>query len=483
MRRFFVKNILFVVAVNLLVKPLWIFLIDRTVQNRVGHETYGTYQALFNLALIFQILLDFGLTNYNTRTIAQQPEKLPQLFPAMLSTRLLFFVGYGIVVGLVAWLIGYTPAELTLLGGILAIQGLNTLMQFLRSNVAALHRFRLDGLLSVTDRFLMIVLCSVLLFHPAFSGGFTIGWFVLAQVVCYGLAVVIGYVLLRSITKLPFRFTIHLPTVLGIIKESLPYALLIFLMYLYSRSDTLLIERLCGPAGKEEAGRYAAAYRLLDVSNMFALMFASILLPLFGRMLAQKQDVMPIIRLSVNLLLPVAFIGTAIAIFWGAPIMQLLYNEARPEDGVVFAWLMACFPSYCIMYVYSTLLTANGNLNLLNKQALAGVFINLALNLYLIPRYYALGAGIASFITQALMALGFIFLSGRALQVRVDNRWTLTHLLFLGSVLLAAYAATLLPVNWMLQLSILTVCGLLLMLVFRFLSVRAVRELLRYKKP
>ena len=33
MRRFFVKNILFVIAVNVLVKPIWVLFIDRNVQN------------------------------------------------------------------------------------------------------------------------------------------------------------------------------------------------------------------------------------------------------------------------------------------------------------------------------------------------------------------------------------------------------------------------------------------------------------------
>ena len=46
----------------MLVKPAWVFLIDRTVQNRVGHAAYGTYQALFNLGVIFQIILDLKLS-------------------------------------------------------------------------------------------------------------------------------------------------------------------------------------------------------------------------------------------------------------------------------------------------------------------------------------------------------------------------------------------------------------------------------------
>ena len=57
--RQFISNITFLVFVNLIVKPFWIFGIDRTVQNAVGAEQYGTYFALFNFTMLFHILLDF----------------------------------------------------------------------------------------------------------------------------------------------------------------------------------------------------------------------------------------------------------------------------------------------------------------------------------------------------------------------------------------------------------------------------------------
>src|ERR1044072_8945812 len=102
MRRAFVKNILFILGLNIIIKPVWIFLIDRNVQNRVGHEAYGNYQTLFNLGLILQIILDFGLNNYNNRIIAQQPERLKELFPKMLSVRLLLMFVYAMVLFVVA---------------------------------------------------------------------------------------------------------------------------------------------------------------------------------------------------------------------------------------------------------------------------------------------------------------------------------------------------------------------------------------------
>ena len=379
MRRFFVKNLLFVITVNLLVKPLWVFLVDRTVQNRVGHAGYGTYQALVNLGLIFNIILDFGLTYYNTHIISGAPGKLRTLFPAMLSARLVLGGVYAAIVLVAGWLLGFSSGEMLLLAGIVVIQSLNSLLLFLRSNISSLHKFRLDALLSVTDRLLMIGVCSVLLFWPSMPA-FQIEWFVIAQIACYALAIILASYFMRRIASVSFIPSFNTREVGGIVKKSIPYATLVFLMAVHMRADMILIERISGPDSKNFAGIYAAAYRLLDVGNMFGIMFSGMLLPIFGRLLSQKHDIQPIVRLSVNILLPVAFIATGAAVFFGTDIMQWLYTEMDEYSGRVFAWLMACFPAYCIMYIYSTLLTANGNLVLLNKVAIAGVVINLSLN-------------------------------------------------------------------------------------------------------
>ena len=69
MNRKFVTNLALLLLLNLLIKPFWIFGIDRSVQNTVGAGEYGLYLALFNWALIFNIVLDIGITNFNKELI------------------------------------------------------------------------------------------------------------------------------------------------------------------------------------------------------------------------------------------------------------------------------------------------------------------------------------------------------------------------------------------------------------------------------
>jgi O-antigen/teichoic acid export membrane protein len=184
LRHFFARNLLFVIGINMLVKPVWIFLIDRNVQIRVGHADFGTYTALLNISVIFQIILDFGLNSYNTRTISAEPERIKTLFPTLLSARIALFGLYEGIVLLAGYIMGYRGSELWLLAGTTLLQGLTIILLFVRSNVAALQRFKLDGVLSVTDRLIMIALCSFLLWSPFTANRFKIEWFVLSQIGC-----------------------------------------------------------------------------------------------------------------------------------------------------------------------------------------------------------------------------------------------------------------------------------------------------------
>jgi O-antigen/teichoic acid export membrane protein len=479
MRGFFARNILFVVVLNLLIKPIWIFLIDNTVQNRVGHD-YGSYQALFNLGIIFQILLDFGIANYASRTIAANPSQIRQLFPALLTARLLLGILYSILLFIIAYILGYEGEELHLLAGISIIQLLNSTLLFFRSNVAGLHKFKTDGFLSIIDRLLMIVVCGFLLI--VYRNKFTIEWFILAQIICYGIAVVLAFFIVQSISKIRLRLSFNIRDVWWHMKKSLPYAALIFLMSLYTRTDMLLVERLSGALGRQEASIYAAGYRLLDFINMIGLMAAGMLLPIFGGMLARKENLQELIRLCVNVLLPTSFLVVVIAYFFNQQIMGFLYPDLPLSKGRVLLGLACAFPALSITNIYSTLLTANGNLMLMIRIALIGVLVNLGLNFIIIPNYHAVGAAVIACLTQSVVALSYLFFAKKELSLKTDMRWVLSFLFYMILLGAIGFIISHIGLPWLLQFIIIGFAGLSMIFLMQFLDIRSFKKLLHLKK-
>lgn len=94
MQKKFLSNLFLLVVLNLLIKPFFILGIDAEVQNRVGEIEYGNYFALLNFSFLLNILLDLGITNYNTRNIAQHPQLIEKHFSKIFWLRMvLFFSG------------------------------------------------------------------------------------------------------------------------------------------------------------------------------------------------------------------------------------------------------------------------------------------------------------------------------------------------------------------------------------------------------
>jgi O-antigen/teichoic acid export membrane protein len=69
---------------------------------------------------------------------------------------------------------------------------------------------------------------------------------------------------------------------------------------------------------------------------------------------------------------------------------------------------MFTFIPISTIYVFGTLLTAKGDLKVLNTIALLGIILSISLNLVLIPKNGAVGAAKAALITQLVVALAHI---------------------------------------------------------------------------
>ena len=169
MQNRFIKNIIFLLFLNLLVKSFWILGIYRDVQNLLGDASYGTYQALFNFSYLFYILLDLGITNFNSRAVAQDPKNLSKHFGGLTEIKLVLGLLYAVVIFVVGYFLGYCEGlKLKLLCWCGLNQILLSFILYLRSNIQGLLLFKHDSILSVFDRVLAIVLMCLILWS---------GWF------------------------------------------------------------------------------------------------------------------------------------------------------------------------------------------------------------------------------------------------------------------------------------------------------------------
>lgn len=418
LNREFLLNILFLVFINLLIKPFFIFGIDLGVQNRAPEGDYGLYFTLFNFTYLFQILSDFGVQNFNNRQVSQHPKLLGKYFPNFLVIKVALSIVYVVFSVLVAVLSQYDARAIKLLLILLFNQVLVQYTLFLRSNVSGLGFYRIDSLLSSLDKFLMLITCGLVLWAPPLQPFFSVELFALAQTAALLATTLIVWLVLRykagGLRLRPSwthnRGTGTLTLIL-LFKKSFPYALVILLMTAYTRLDAVLLERM---EGVVHADVYAGAYRLLDAANMFGFLFASLLLPMFARMLKRGDAVRPLVSLSFKLIWAGSITLAATIFFARQGLVELM----MPERASAYRWdtlgiLIWAFVPVCTTYIFSTLLTADERLMEMNRVFVIGLLLDVALDLLLIPRWQAHGAAIATVSTQAFVATGMVWLCSR----------------------------------------------------------------------
>jgi len=431
LKRKFFTNLILLLTINVLVKPFWLFGIDRTVQVVTGDD-YGLYYSLLALSLTLNILLDLGITNYNNRNIARYNHLLPKHLGNILGIKFILGLLYSVICIATGFIIGYDKVQLHLLLFLIFNQFLLQMILYLRSNLSALHLFTTDSLVSVLDRVFMIIISGLLLFTNITGGVFKIEWFVYIQTISYVLAAVIIFlIVLKKAGKIKISFNLNFSIIF--LKKTFPYAILILLMAFYNRFDTVLIERLLpGEEGFHQVSLYAHGFRLLDAVSMFGVLFAGMLLPIFSRMIKIKQNIGEMVLFSFSLIIFISLTLSAASFFYRNEIMEWLYNDYIIESAPIFATLMFGFIPISTTYIFGTLLTANGSIRELNIMAAIGMTINITLNLILIPSYQAQGAAVVSLFTQFLTAIAQVIIAVRIFKFRV--KWTFLLKLVVFSV-------------------------------------------------
>jgi O-antigen/teichoic acid export membrane protein len=476
MKREFLINILFLLAVNLLIKPFYLFGIDRGVQNTVSPEDYGIYFALFNFTFLFQIITDFGIQNFNNRNLSQHRQLLDKYLPNMLVLKALLALLYMIVVVISAIIAGYERIYFHLLLIIACNQILASLLLYLRTNISGLGMYRLDSLLSVTDRLLLIIICGVLLWTPVVGGEFRIEWFAYAQTFALGVTALIAFIIANRHTR-AWQLKFNRALLLFLLKKSWPYALAVFLMSVYNRVDGVMIERLLTD-GQLEASIYASAYRLFEASNMIGFLFASLLLPIFSRMLKEEEPLNELVAFSYQMVAAGAILLIGAVVVHRVDIMEALYVSGTVYSGQVLMYLMLSFFAVSGTYILGTLLVANDSLKFLNYVFTLGLVLNVILNLILIPNYKAEGAAIATCVTQFTVFIAEVILTWRLLKLKLPMRLVGNLLLFLFINIILSYSIKFyVPVVWWMQFVCTLIITGLIALILRLVDIRQLMHL------
>jgi O-antigen/teichoic acid export membrane protein len=354
---------------------------------------------------------------------------------------------------------------------------------FFRSNLSALLHFKEDSVISVTDRLLLIIFCGLIIWGGVFEHTITIELFIITQTIAYSLTALISFILVYRKTRI-FKLTWDLPFFMTIIKKSFPFALLIFLMSIYYYSDAVMLERI-HPDGKIEAASYAFGYRFFMAFNMVGFLFASLLLPIFSKMLKDNQNIKPLTWLAFKLIFCFSIIVGSLLWFFSRDILEWRYQLSG--DDLLHAtnalkWLGLSFVAVSSTYIFGTLLTAKGEMKSLNILASIGVGINIILNLILIPINGAEGAAFASMITQFFTLLFQLAIFKKTFGLQLNSKNLFQLLVFSSLCIIIPFYSLDLEINWAYSFFLSLIIMSLISLITQLISIKDSLKLLQEYK-
>lgn len=401
-KRFF-GNISLALLLNLLVKPGWV-LTENLVQDRIGHEAFGTFGALLNFALVVASVSDLGITQHTTKRVAAEPGFLPEYFPTVLPLRGVLGVLFLLVIVAGGWLSGYRGHTLYLLALIGAGLLLTQYAQFLRGAVQAHQHFNTDAWLSVLEKALLLAL--VLGLVPL---GITLDNYVWARTVAAAFTFVLLYGLVaRLFGRLPWQPRRAQATEL--LRGALPFALITLLYGVNERIDMYMIERISGP---REAGYYFGAYRWVDAVMMYLWTVLPLFFAKFARSLHSRDEQRELLWFGQRIAtVPLLFV-CAFVLFHGELLFFQFKHSAPEEIARMTLCAQLLFLNvlvHAFFAIYSTLLTSTSHERPVSWLVAGSIGLNIGMNVLLLPRYGAVAGALNTLVCAVVVSGGYVAL-------------------------------------------------------------------------
>ncbi len=369
----------------------------------LGEEKYGLFSFAIVFINLFAIITNFGMKPIIIRQISSHWDSANRVLGASLVVKL-FLAMISIFLAIIcAITLGY-ERELILL---IAIQAFNIIVSHKLVTFRFLFEASFESKLSMQkpvlfrllDALLMIIFIFVLVELSASLQ--TIAVF-------YVLASVPGFILTMwySVRHFPIKLNLNYNSIKWLFTESWPLAVYVALNALVLNIDVLLLKHF---QDNIAVGNYSAAFRLTYPLNFIPMAIVMSLYPLMSQSYRDSQKrLVKLFQYGIKILLLLGFglaLGTT---FIYREIITLLYANNFSDAPLP---LMILMWAELFLFLNFFLVDFNNSINQQHKNTIAiawMVFVNLAINLYFIPNWSVIGAGLAKLVTN-MIGFGILY--------------------------------------------------------------------------
>lgn len=376
------------------------------VARYLGPEQYGSINYLMATIGLFASFAALGLDSMIVKEIVEHPNKTSTIMSTVFSMRLISgSVSYVICLA-VFYYLKRDDLYVFYIGVILAL----TLIAHSMSTIDFYYQSQVKSKISVLTQslaYIFMSLCKVgLILAKAPLIAFAV--IMALEVFVAGGFMLVSY---RKISKQHLSIRIDRALAKKLLSRSWPLILAGFMVTIYMRIDQIMLGELIGNFA---VGTYSAALKLSEIWYFIPGIISTSLFPSIIE--AKKISDEVYFRRSQKLFDVLFFISAALAIFvtfTSDLIIHIIYGDQYKDAAVILA-----IHIWTAVFVFFGSASSNFYIieNLQVKtfaRTATGAVINIVLNFILIPRYAAVGAAVATLISQCCSSYLFDVLSSK----------------------------------------------------------------------
>lgn len=380
----------------------------------LGPELYGQYQFVLSFVLLFSTVVDFGIQQFITKKISEEPQLVKKHFHS-------FLVFESIAAGILfccllffAYVGDYSPYVVR----VICVVGLgmvaNALTYPFLSVITAWQDLRKVAIINFLNSLINAgFIFSAIIFHQS------ILFLAFIQVSFGVLDLILYYIFIKKYIQKPDVIQAFLHVVKSknfiesvsvfknILHSAWPFVVLVGFSAVYNRIDMVIVSHMLGFT---EAGYYGAAYKIFDLLGFFPAVVSHTLFPYFTQLMVERrffdvrEGVEKYLRLMIFASLPMAVGGTILS-------KQIILLLAGPQYAVAAPVLAILIWAPTILFIYIPVNSLV--ISQLTKKAAfitgCNVIINIIGNILLIPHFGILAAAGMTVFSECIQGIFYFY--------------------------------------------------------------------------
>lgn len=377
----------------------------------LSKELVGSYNSAYGFLQLFGIVADFGLYAIAVRELSRAQDK-PKMFGTLLTIRLVILTISMSLALMLAWSIPAWRGTVLPLGiTIAALVPILTLMAGIIRTVFQIHfAMHYVFIAEVLQRIISTAIIAGFILYGVQSSTNVLVyyWFLLSGGIGAIFLLILSCWFGRKL--IPLRPQWNLPAMKEIFVQAAPYGIAFFCMAVYRQLDITLIALMRTDYEVQNA-YYGVVLRMVEMGYVIPTFLLNSTLPILSENRTAGRSNALLLGKTLSALLIISSISLVFSLFWARPLVALLTNSSylsnEFEAGSDTALQLMSIPIFfngLIVYGFYVLLNLHKWVNLVKTLAF-GAVLSVILNIFLIPKYGFVGAGITSIIVHMFMAI------------------------------------------------------------------------------